>query len=154
MGLGILLIDVWTPPSLKFPILFVLPVAIAAIFCNSRLAYALAVLLPIGRFFIASFLETHETIATSAVNAFIRIAVLTLLAFLVAQTVRQSREIKILRGRLAICMWCKRIRNEDGGWEKIETYIEEHSEADFSHGLCEECMKEHYGNLAEKKPVG
>jgi hypothetical protein len=48
-------------------------------------------------------------------------------------------------------MWCKRIRDEGGSWQKLETYIAEHSEADFSHGLCPECKQEHYGELFDKK---
>jgi hypothetical protein len=151
IGIVILLLDFWTGPLLMFPILFVLPVFLSALFCSSRLAYVLAVLLPFGRFLIANFVDAPASIAANAVNALVRVAVLSLLAFLVAHTVRQSRELKVLRGHLPICMWCKRIRNEGGSWQKFETYITEHSEADFSHGLCPECKQEHYGDLLNKK---
>ncbi len=50
-------------------------------------------------------------------------------------------EIKQLRGILPICAKCKKIRNDKGYWEKIEVYIGEHSDAEFSHGLCPECAK-------------
>ena len=53
-------------------------------------------------------------------------------------------EIKQLRGILPICAKCKKIRNDKGYWEKIEVYIGEHSDAEFSHGLCPECAKELY----------
>ena len=151
MGVGILALDLFTPPSLMFPILFVLPVALSALFCSTRLAYVLAVLLPFGRFCIATFVDATASVAANTANALIRVAVLTLLAFLVAHTARQRRELKVLRGRLPICMWCKRIRDEGGSWQKLETYIAEHSEADFSHGLCPECKQEHYGELFDKK---
>jgi hypothetical protein len=151
IGLGILALDLLTPPSLTFPILFVLPVALSALFCSRRLAYVLAVLLPFGLFLIAIFVDTPGSIAAPAVNALIRAGVLSFLGFLVAHTAHLSREIKVLRGRLPICMWCKRIRDEDGSWQKLETYIAEHSEADFSHGLCAECKQEHYGDLFDKK---
>ena len=151
MGLGILALDLLTPPPLMFPILFVLPVALSALFCSTRLASVLAVLLPVGRFCIATFVDATDSIAANIANALIQIAVLSILAFLVAHTVHLSREIKVLRGRLPICMWCKRIRDEDGSWQKLETYIAEHSEADFSHGLCAECKQEHYGDLFNKK---
>jgi hypothetical protein len=150
-GIGILLLDLWASPLLMFPILFVLPVALSAWFCSTRLAYVLAVLLPFGRFVIATFVEVPASIAANAANALIRVAVLSLMAFLIARTVRQSREIKVLRGRLPICMWCKRIRDEGGSWQKLETYIAKHSEADFSHSLCPECKQEHYGDLFDKK---
>jgi len=53
-------------------------------------------------------------------------------------------EIKQLRGILPICAKCKKIRNDKGFWEKIEVYICEHSDAEFSHGLCPECAKNLY----------
>ena len=53
-------------------------------------------------------------------------------------------EIKILRGILPICSFCKKIRDDKGYWEQIDVYINSHSEAGFSHGICPECMKKHY----------
>ena len=53
-------------------------------------------------------------------------------------------EIKQLRGILPICAKYKKIRNDKGFWEKIEVYICEHSDAEFSHGLCPECAKNLY----------
>jgi hypothetical protein len=147
MSIGMLLLDVWTGPLLMFPILFVIPVLLSAIFCSARLAYVLAVFLPFGRFLLATLVNAPGSLAIHIVNALVRAAVLGILAFFVTQTVRQSQEIKVLRGRLAICMWCKRIRKQDGSWQKLETYIAEHSEADFSHSLCPECKQEHYGDL-------
>jgi len=54
-------------------------------------------------------------------------------------------EIKQLSGLLPICASCKKIRDDKGYWNKIETYIHDHSEAKFSHGICPECMDEMYG---------
>jgi hypothetical protein len=53
-------------------------------------------------------------------------------------------KVKTLSGLLPICMHCKKIRDDKGYWNQLETYISEHSEADFSHGLCIECAKEFY----------
>ena len=53
-------------------------------------------------------------------------------------------EIKTLRGILPLCSFCKKIRNDTGYWEQVDVYIHEHTEADISHGICPECMKEHY----------
>ncbi|MGD9733048.1 MAG: hypothetical protein AB7U45_12780 [Desulfamplus sp.] len=55
-----------------------------------------------------------------------------------------SNEIKILRGILPICCNCKKIRDDKGYWNQIEAYIHEHSEAEFSHGICPECAKTLY----------
>lgn len=51
------------------------------------------------------------------------------------------QDIKTLKGLIPICAWCKNIRNDQGYWQKIESYISEHSEADFTHGICEKCLK-------------
>jgi hypothetical protein len=53
-------------------------------------------------------------------------------------------EVKVLRGFIPICASCKKIRNDQGYWQQIETYIQNHSEALFSHGMCQECMKKLY----------
>jgi hypothetical protein len=53
-------------------------------------------------------------------------------------------EVKKLSGLLPICAWCKRIRDENGNWEPVETYITVHSEADFTHGICPDCAKKYH----------
>lgn len=55
-------------------------------------------------------------------------------------------EMRLLRGFLPICSSCKRIRDDDGYWQLIEGYIEEHFEAIFSHSLCPRCMEKLYGD--------
>jgi PAS domain S-box-containing protein len=52
--------------------------------------------------------------------------------------------IKTLRGMLPICASCKKIRDEKGAWKEIESYIGERTDAQFSHGVCPECMKKLY----------
>jgi GAF domain-containing protein len=47
--------------------------------------------------------------------------------------------INILNGFLPICAWCKRIRDEHGDWHVLETYVQDHSEASFTHGICPDC---------------
>lgn len=63
--------------------------------------------------------------------------------------------VKKLSGLLPICAYCKKIRNDDGYWKQIEGYIAEHSEAEFSHSICPDCVKRLYPNiiqdLAEEK---
>jgi PAS domain S-box-containing protein len=53
-------------------------------------------------------------------------------------------EIKVLRGIIPICAKCKMIRADDGYWHQVEQYISEHSQAEFSHGMCEKCTDELY----------
>lgn len=54
---------------------------------------------------------------------------------------------KVLRGLLPICAHCKKVRDDGGYWTRIEDYISRHSEADFSHGFCPDCVEKHYGEL-------
>jgi len=54
------------------------------------------------------------------------------------------KEVKVLRGILPICSFCKKIRDDEGYWNQVEVYIKKHSDADFSHGICPACFKEHY----------
>jgi HAMP domain-containing protein len=56
------------------------------------------------------------------------------------------KELKILRGILPICAYCKKIRDDEGYWAQIESYIKAHSEVDFTHGICPECAKKHFPN--------
>lgn len=56
-------------------------------------------------------------------------------------------EVKTLTGLLPICANCKRIRDDKGYWDQIESYIQKHSEAEFSHGICQDCIKELYPDL-------
>ena len=53
-------------------------------------------------------------------------------------------EIKVLKGMLPTCASCHRIRDENGAWSNMESYIREHSEANFSHGVCPECTARLY----------
>lgn len=55
-------------------------------------------------------------------------------------------EIRTLKGLIPICASCKKIRDDKGYWNQIESYIQKHSEAEFSHGVCPECSEKLYGN--------
>ncbi len=56
-----------------------------------------------------------------------------------------ERELKTLRGLVPMCARCKKIRNDKGYWEQVETYIENRSDAKFTHGICDKCVKDLYG---------
>ncbi len=58
--------------------------------------------------------------------------------------------IKVLSGLLPICGHCKKIRDDLGYWNQIEDYVRKHSEAEFSHGLCPDCIREHYPEFADR----
>ena len=49
--------------------------------------------------------------------------------------------VKLLQGLLPICCYCKKIRNDQNYWQQVDTYIADHSEAQFTHGICPECRE-------------
>ncbi len=61
------------------------------------------------------------------------------------------KEIKVLRGIIPICSYCKKIRDDKGSWEQMEMYIRDHSEAEFSHGICPVCYEKFLKDLDEQK---
>jgi hypothetical protein len=53
--------------------------------------------------------------------------------------------VKTLRGLIPICASCKKIRDDKGFWSQVEVYVRDRSEAEFSHGMCPDCIKRLYG---------
>ncbi len=63
-------------------------------------------------------------------------------------------EVRTLRGIVPICAGCKKIRDDRGYWNQVEVYVREHSEAQFSHCLCPECLEKLYPEFAEEVEAG
>jgi PAS domain S-box-containing protein len=61
-------------------------------------------------------------------------------------------KVRTLSGLLPICASCKKIRDDQGYWQKLETFVHEHSDAEFSHSICPECMEQLYPDFANKRP--
>ncbi len=60
--------------------------------------------------------------------------------------------VKILEGIIPICMYCKKIRDDKNSWQQLESYITEHSDALFSHGICPHCSEEQMNIIRNLKP--
>ena len=60
--------------------------------------------------------------------------------------------VKSLSGLLPICAGCKKIRDDKGYWSQVESYVQMHSEATFTHGLCPDCIKKYYPELGDVRP--
>jgi hypothetical protein len=157
IGLTILALtlDYVTGPVIQFPIFYLLPIALASWYGGRWLGLALAVGMPLVRVgFMTTWLEPWTMLETG-INAAIRISVLAVVVFLVDRVALQTRamakEVRVLRGLLPICAFCKKIRDEDGTWQPLEWYLTERSEAQFSHTFCPECGREYYGELYEER---
>jgi hypothetical protein len=66
----------------------------------------------------------------------------------------RTAEIKTLHGILPICANCKKIRTEEGAWQQLETYISHHTDAEFSHGICADCMTKLYPQFSMPRKAG
>ena len=62
---------------------------------------------------------------------------------------RAQAELRTLRGIIPICAHCKSVRSELGDWQQIEQYVRQHSAAEFSHGICPDCLQKHYPETAD-----
>lgn len=149
LGLTLLVVagDYLTGPFIEFPILFIFPVALAAWYNGRWWGVALAVLAPLAHLYFLTVWVVPSTIWEGSINTAIQMIVLGVLAWLIDQIARQRREIRVLQGLLPICSVCKKIRSRDNTWEVLEKYLSEHSEVEFSHGLCPACLREHYGDF-------
>ncbi len=65
---------------------------------------------------------------------------------------RLEGEVRVLRGLLPICAHCKKIRDDAGDWHVLERYLQRHTEATFTHGICPTCMTAHFGEGLDREP--
>lgn len=150
---AILYLDLVIPLGIAVPILYNAVLLLALRSPDRRFVLAVALvacLLTIGPLLNKPAIEEMWK---AGVNRLLAVATLGIACYLGLhrQMVEQRRlraiderekalaEVRVLRGFLPICASCKRIRDYEGAWTMIEKYISEHSEAEFSHGLCPEC---------------
>jgi phosphoserine phosphatase RsbU/P len=72
----------------------------------------------------------------------------------VSELEQALKHVRQLQGLLPICMHCKKIRADDDSWHLIESYVSQHSEAQFTHSLCAECRAKHYPSPSKKNGQG
>jgi PAS domain S-box-containing protein len=73
---------------------------------------------------------------------------------LIAHLNETLSKVKTLSGLLPICASCKKIRDDNGYWQKLETFVREHSGAEFSHSICPDCMRSLYPEFAAQLSAG
>ena len=143
-----IVVDYISGPLIQFPIVFLVPVAIASWYNGKFWGLFLSLSLPLVRMAFTFYWTVPWTIWETSGNTLIRMIVFSLFAILIKRVTlehqRLKQEVKTLEGLLPICCVCKKIRNGNGNWEQMEKYISDRSEAQFSHGLCPECAKKEY----------
>jgi len=153
-ALPLLWIEYVTGIYTQFPVVYVIPVSLAAWYSGRWPALTLAVAIPLAHltFMVVSGRQPGDLAALVATTTF-RGAVVVLLALWFARLSDHERElhreVRALKGLLPICSFCKSIRNESGEWEHLEGFISRRSETQFSHGLCPSCLETHYGSHRE-----
>lgn len=145
MGIALVAADYFIGPDSQFPVLYFVPVSLAAWYSGRRPAVALAIAVP--AFHLAYLLLAMPgttgmmLLATMTVA---RGAVILVMALWFARLSEHERQllryVVRLEGLLRICAVCKSIRNERGAWEPLEAFISDRSDADFTHGLCPRCV--------------
>jgi glucose-6-phosphate-specific signal transduction histidine kinase len=160
-------IDYATGYEFGFFVFYFLPIAIAAWKLGFTGSYLISILSAII-WFLADLHSTHlySSIALGFWNTIIRLVSFLIIAYSTskirlllvkeretAQALRKAlSQVKTLSGLIPICASCKKIRDDQGYWNQLETFIQEHSEAEFSHGICPECMKKLYGVVLDDDP--
>jgi len=150
LAVVILVADYFTGPLISISILFLIPVVLAARLSGGWWGIGFGTLMPLAHFGFTFLWNASWTLEDSLINAGIRMAVLVAFAVLIDRMTRQAREIRVLRGLLPVCAFCKKIRTEDQHWQPIESFITERSEASFTDTFCPECGKEHYGEYFDQ----
>ena len=151
----VLVADYFTGPFIQFPIVYILPIVFVTWFNGRHWGLVFACILPFARIFFYFLWIVPWSSLEAVVNVVIRMIVFSLIVLLVDSEVKRRvllKEIKVLRGILPICSFCKKIRTENNIWIPLEEYVHWHTEAELSHGYCPDCMREHYGvELSSKK---
>lgn len=158
--------DWLTGYELNLFVFYFLPVSLIAWQCGTGPAAIIAVLCS-GVWLLADTLSGH--VYSTAVYTFWNTIIRTISFLIIGWSVqkihallaaekqktealrRAMSEIKVLRGLLPICAQCKKIRDDQGNWQQLETHIKKHSEADFTHSICPECAKKLYPELYDGK---
>ncbi|MEE9910156.1 MAG: hypothetical protein K4571_00390 [Deltaproteobacteria bacterium] len=157
----ILLADLLNPLGVAIDVLYVMVIGISLLSSRKSFIVAMAVVcsvLTIGVFFYQPDVPEMWKVIFNRGLALFAIWMTALLGLTrkiseenrekaVEDREKALEETRVLRGFLPICASCKKIRDVDGYWTQMEEYIRDHSEADFSHGICPECAKKLYPQL-------
>jgi hypothetical protein len=152
----LLIVDYVAGPFIQFPVLYLIPVALLSWFHGRRWGLILAIVMPLVRLYFNVALWTIPwTITEASLNAVIRILVLSSFALIIDRTAIQTRklssQVSLLEGLLPICSYCKKIRDQKDEWQVMERYITDRSAATFTHGICPDCMREHFGHVLKNQ---
>ncbi|MBK6656791.1 MAG: hypothetical protein IPG43_00920 [Proteobacteria bacterium] len=150
-ALVMMALDVLTGRYLQFPVLYIIPVVLSAWYREDKTTYVLAIGLPLARFFIREYVEPPYPLIFAATNYTVRAMVLTLLAWLVQRTARQTAELRArVQGLVRMCAWSRTVEFE-GQWLTFEEYLKRRFGLDTTHGISPEEEKKVIAALKPSK---
>ena len=156
VGAGLIWLDYLDGPNSQYPVLYVIPVTLAAWYSGRWPALALGLAVPFAH---ALFLLTQWNAPGDTAGlgpTIFRAIVIIVMALWFARLAEHERKVHVyverLEGLLPICAFCKSIRNQTGEWEPIERFISNRTEAEFSHSFCKSCGKIHYPDFDYDAP--
>ncbi len=150
--------DYFTGTEYSFLLFYFIPVALVSWYIGRRGGYFVALSAAIVWTIVDYFGRPSLTIWLATWNILIQFVLFVIFAtvisqikeimgeyrFVNAELQKALAEVNRLSGLLPICSWCKKIRDEHGQWHQMEAYIADHSEADFSHGICPDCARKNF----------
>lgn len=165
--IGICALDLIFPPGTSIVALYVIPILISLLSAEQWLPLATTIaslsLATLGFLLLPSDGPFWWVAPTNRALALVTVTAVGCLALFYRRLAEEEKtalarqceyavtRIKVLRGLLPICSSCKNIRDDNGGWTYLETYIEARSDAHFTHSLCPECQKKLYDSLLNLK---
>jgi|MudIll2142460700_1097286.scaffolds.fasta_scaffold176249_1 hypothetical protein len=156
LGLGA--INYATGYDLSFFVFYLIPIALVASRHGAPAGYLVSGLCAVT-WFTADWLAGHPYARPwmGVWNAATRLVAFACLAHTIGRIRRllaaAHQEVRTLRGFLAICAQCKKIQDDQGYWQQLEAYLAQHTDVQFSHGLCDQCLAATLRNLADAGPT-
>ena len=140
LGAIVFTLDLLTPMGVALPMLYSGLVLLGLWSPHPKFALIAAIIATILSILGAIITPPGGVVWIGVTNRLMALLIVWTTAFLVMRYKRAEQATKILRGLLPICAWCKKIRDDKGYWKQIEEYMEQRTEALFTHGMCTECM--------------
>lgn len=159
LSIAIVYLDYITTRDIRLIMLAVIPVSFASLAGFMRIAYTLAIIMPLSRLIFFVPWEQMANVRIGIINATIRTIVLIIVIYYskkVAKFYTIQQELEILKLKkvinqlecvLPICSSCRKVRTNEGEYIPLESYITQRTDSICSHGLCDECTKKLYPEL-------
>jgi hypothetical protein len=151
---GIFLTRPFISPGLSISMLYAIPVALVGFWSSSSESKLVLITAATctGLIFANLILDPTDIHPNDFLNRGIAVVTLWSIAAVSLMRKRMVREVKALRGLLSICSYCKKVRDSQDTWTSLEAFVTRHSEADFSHGVCPNCLTKHFPETAASNP--